>query len=108
MLDAHTDAFDHGILLVLVGVVACLETGTEEFAEGLPESGSEGSQEGLDDAVAGLVGLAVDELDEQFALALGHLVHLGLVLLEELFLKLLEVGLLLLLGLVGIDVLIGL
>ena len=108
MLDADADALDHGVLLVLVRMVAGLETGAEEFAEGLPETCSESAQEGLEDAVAALVGLAVDELDEHLALALGHLLHLGLVLVEQLFLKALEIGLFLLLVLIGVNVLIGL
>ena len=108
LLDADADAFDHGVLLVLVGMVALLETGTKEFAEGLPEAGPEGAQEGLQDAVAVLVGLAVDEFDEHFALALGHLLHLRLVLIKQLFFKAFEIGLLLFLSLVGIDILIGL
>ena len=108
LLDANADAFDHGVLLVFVGVVAGLEAGAEEFAESLPESCPEGAQEGLQDAVAVLVGLAVDEFDEHFALALGHLLHLRLVLIKQLFLKAFEVGLLLFLSLVGIDILIGL
>ena len=108
LLDADADALDHGVLLVFGGVIACLEAGTEEFAEGLPESGSECSQEGLEDAVTALVGLAIDEFDEHLALTLGHLLHLRLVLVEQLFLKAFEVGLLLLLSLIGVDVLIGL
>ena len=47
LLDADADALDHGVLLVLVGVVAGLEAGAEEFAEGLPESGPKCAQEGL-------------------------------------------------------------
>ena len=73
LLDADTDALNHRVLLVLVGVVAGLEAGAKEFAEGLPESSPKCAQEGLQDAVAALVGLAVDEFDEHFALALGHL-----------------------------------
>ena len=71
LLDADADALDHGVLLVLVRMVAGLETGAEEFAEGLPETCSESAQEGLEDAVAALVGLAVDELDEHLALILA-------------------------------------
>ena len=108
LLDADADALDHGVIFVFVGVVARLEACAEELAEGLPESRPEGAQEGLQDAVAALVGLAVDELDEHLALVLGELLHLRFVLREELFLKPLEVGLFLLLGLVGVDVLIGL
>ena len=108
LLDADADAFDHRILLVLVGVVALLEAGPEEFAEGLPEACPESAQEGLQDAVAALVGLAVDEFDEHLALAFGHLLHLGFILFKQLFLKAFEVGLFLLLCLVGVDVLVGL
>ena len=108
LLDADTDALYHGVLLVLVGVVAGFKAGPEEFAEGLPESCPKSAQEGLENAVAALVGLAVDEFDEQLALVLGKLLHLRLVLVKQLFLKALEIGLFLLLGLVGVDVLIGL
>ncbi len=108
LLDADADAFDHGVVLVLVGMVARLETRAEEFAEGLPESRPEGAEEGFQDAVAALVGLTVDELDEHLALVLGELLHLRLVLGKELFLEALEVGLLLLLGLIGVDILVGL
>ena len=101
MLYADADALDHGVLLVLVGVVTRLETGTEELTERLPEAGSECAQEGFQDAITGLVGLAVDELDEQFALILGHLVHLWLVLLEQFLFKPLEIGLFLLLVLIA-------
>ena len=87
MLDADADALDNGVLLVLVGMVALLEAGAEEFAEGLPETCPEGAQEGLQDAVAALVGLTVDEFDEQFALAFGHFLHLRLILVEQFFFK---------------------
>ena len=89
-------------------MIASLETRAEKFTEGLPETCPERSQESLQDAIAALVGLAVDEFDEQFALVLGHFIHLRLVLLEEFFLKPREVGLFLLLGLIGVNVLIGL
>ena len=87
LLDTDADALNHGILLVLVGMVARLEASAEKLAEGLPEAGPERAQKGLDDAVTALVGLAVDEFDEHLALALGHLLHLRLVLIKQLFLK---------------------
>ena len=47
LLDADTDALDHGVLLVLVGMIAGLEACAEKLAEGLPESSPEGAQEGF-------------------------------------------------------------
>ena len=108
LLYADADALDHGVLLVLVGMVALLEAGAEEFAEGLPKTSPEGTQESLQDAVAALIGLTVDEFDEQFALTFGHFLHLRLVLVEQFFFKPLQIGLFLLLGLVGVYILIGL
>ena len=75
LLDAHTDALNHCVGLVLVGMIALLEAYTEELAERLPESCAKRPQERLDDVIAVLVGLAVDELDQHLALILGHLLH---------------------------------
>ena len=49
LLDTDADALNHGILLVLVGMVARLEASAEKLAEGLPEAGPERAQKGLDD-----------------------------------------------------------
>jgi hypothetical protein len=41
LLDADTDALNHGVLFVFAGMVTRLEAGTKEFTEGLPETGPE-------------------------------------------------------------------
>ena len=42
------DPLNHGVFLVLVGIVASLHVHAEEAAERLPEAGPEGSEERLD------------------------------------------------------------
>ena len=107
LLDADADALDECVVLVFLGAVLRLEVHAEEPAEGLPEACAESAHECLDDAVGVLIGLAVDEFNHDFALILGELLHDGFVLGIELFLKLFEIGVLLLLGLEGLQVLVG-
>ena len=84
-------SLDDGVLAVGVGVVVAFEVDSEEASECLPESGSERSEECLDDVVGALVGFASDEFDEQLCLAFGEFLKHGLVLLEDLVLHFLEV-----------------
>ena len=65
-LDHQDDAL--GEAVGAFGVVLFLQAGTEGPGEGLPEAGSDRTHKGLDGLVAGGVALAIDELDEQFAL----------------------------------------
>lgn len=98
LLYEDADALDDGVLLVLGGIVLAFEVDTEEASEALPEGGAEGAQEGFEDVVAALVGLALDEFDEHAGLVFGKALQRGLVLVEYLTLHLFEVAFALLLG----------
>ena len=91
LLDEMGYAVDGGVFLVLVGVESCFHIHAEEFAEGLPETGSETAEEGLDDIEGTLVGLAVNQFEQNLALILGHVLHDRLILLEDVFLKVFKV-----------------
>lgn len=85
------DAVDGGIFLVFVGVEPGLHVHAEEFAECLPETGTETAEEGLDDIERTLVGLAIDQFKQNLALILCHVLHDWLVLLEDVLLEVFEV-----------------
>ena len=107
LLDAHAYALDKCVGFIGVGVKSLAHVNTEEASERLPESSPESTHKCLDNKVAALVGLTVDELDECLSLILGQLLHLGLVLVENRFLKLLEVFFLFLLSGERLQVLVG-
>lgn len=83
-------AVDGGVFLVLVGVEPGFHVHAEEFAESLPETGAETSEEGLHDVEGALVGFPVDEFQQDLALILGHVLYHGLILLEDILLEALE------------------
>lgn len=107
-LDHGGDALDDGVFAVFVGVVGGLEVDAEEAAEGLPEAGSEAAEEGFEDVVARLVGLAVDELDEHLGLAFGEFIEDGFVLFEDGSFHFFEVFFAFFLRWEGLDVFVGL
>ncbi len=102
------DPLNHGVFLVLVGIVASLHVHAEEAAERLPEAGPEGSEERLDYIERRLVGLAVDQLQKNLALPFGESLHHGLVLVEDVFFEVLEVAFAFFLVWNGLDVFVRL
>lgn len=83
------------------------EIHAEETAESLPETGAETPQESLHYGIARLVSLSVDELQEHFPLALGHVLYGRLVLLENVMFQTFEMLFPLLGVRDGLDVFIG-
>ena len=65
-LDEEDAAF--GETVVDIGVVLFLQTGAEEGGEGVVEDSLETTHIGANEFEGGLVALAVDEFDEEFAL----------------------------------------
>ncbi len=107
LLDEHSHPLDDMVVAVGVGAVVGAEVHAEKSAESLPETGAERSEKRLDDRVAALVGLALDELDEGAGLIFGKLLEHGLILLEDGLFHIFEILLALLLGGEGLDILVG-
>ena len=63
LLDADADALEHSVILVAIGVETFSHVHAEESPESLPESCPESTHKRLDDEIASLVSLAVDELN---------------------------------------------
>ena len=101
-LDEQDGSF--GEAVVHFGVVLFLEAGSEEGGEGVVEACLEGAHVFLDEVVAGHVALAVDELDEEFALREGEFLEPWVVEGFELLLLLLQVGIFLFFGGQGVHV----
>lgn len=108
LLNEMGDTVDGGILLVFVGMEAGLHVHSEEFSEGLPEAGSETAEKRLHDVEGTLVCLPVDEFEQNFPLILRHVLHYGFILLEDVFLKTLQMLLTHLLVRDGLDIFVSL
>lgn len=108
LLNKACYALNKGILLVLFRMKPCLHVHAEESSECLPESCPERAEKCLDNIERTLVRLAVYQFQQHLALIAGHGLHHGLVLLENVMLKGLEMLFTLFLIRDGLDIFIRL
>lgn len=78
-------------MILAILVIVIFEIVAEDLADGLPEAGNKAVTKLLEDLIGGILGLAVDELDEHLTLGAGHLFENGSILRLDILGELLEV-----------------